>query len=264
MARILGKEVAAAAPYFWVTPLVDVIEAAAKTIPDYTFTAESFPTPRGYIWFQRPLVLHADPDPERRVVLTSLSWGVHTDAPEPDGGVAAYAWGYASHSARSAGLPSLSSVVTLGWTLRETNAWSDERPFATGADRDSLRTAISHRFQACLAACLSFLEQRIVVASAAQVARATRRRMERQAPAHEPIVRVVELRRRAAEHGERVAADDPEAANWQHRWVVSGHWRRQYYPSSEAHKPVYIHPYVKGPEDRPLKPPATTVYAVRR
>src|SRR5438445_9723562 len=28
-------------------------------------------------------------------------------------------------------------------------------------------------------------------------------------------------------------------------WIVSGHLRRQYYPASDAHKPLHIAPYVK-------------------
>ena len=51
---------------------------------------------------------------------------------------------------------------------------------------------------------------------------------------------------------------------WQCQWIVSGHWRRQFYRSSGAHKPRYIAPYVKGPADKPLKAPAGAVFAVTR
>lgn len=37
------------------------------------------------------------------------------------------------------------------------------------------------------------------------------------------------------------------------RWVVSGHWRQHWYPRLEIHRPMWISPYVKGPEDAPLK-----------
>lgn len=37
-----------------------------------------------------------------------------------------------------------------------------------------------------------------------------------------------------------------------HRWVVRGHWRRQWYPSIRQHRPRWIMPFIKGPEDAPL------------
>ena len=81
---------------------------------------------------------------------------------------------------------------------------------------------------------------------------------------HVPAVRVIELRRReydSREHEQSGASDGPA---WQYQWIVSGHWRRQYYPASKAHKPRYIAPYVKGPADKPLKAPAGDVFAVTR
>jgi len=121
-----------------------------------------------------------------------------------------------------------------------------------------------HRF---LAGCLSFLEQRIATAVARPVSRAARRRIDRSRPMAEPAaaVRVVELRRR--EHSARdddIADGDSEGPAWHCQWIVSGHWRRQYYPASNAHKPRYIAPYVKGPQDKPLKPPGNQLFVVKR
>jgi hypothetical protein len=33
---------------------------------------------------------------------------------------------------------------------------------------------------------------------------------------------------------------------------VRGHWRNQWYPSMQAHRPKYIPEHIKGPEDKPL------------
>jgi hypothetical protein len=121
-----------------------------------------------------------------------------------------------------------------------------------------------HRF---LAGCLSFLEQRIATAVERPVSRAARRRVDRSRPMAEPAaaVRVIELRRREqSEHGDDIADDDSEGPAWQSQWIVSGHWRQQYYRASNAHKPRYIAPYVKGPADKPLKAPAGDVFAVLR
>jgi hypothetical protein len=37
------------------------------------------------------------------------------------------------------------------------------------------------------------------------------------------------------------------------RWPVDGHWRDQWYPASEVHRPIWIDGYIKGPEGAPLK-----------
>jgi hypothetical protein len=34
--------------------------------------------------------------------------------------------------------------------------------------------------------------------------------------------------------------------------VVRGHWRNQWYPSLNARRPLWIAPYLKGPDDAPL------------
>ena len=59
---------------------------------------------------------------------------------------------------------------------------------------------------------------------------------------------VVRLRREAGEGNEPSGNE----ANYSHRFIVSGHWRNQWYPSDQIHRQIWISPYVKGPEDRPL------------
>lgn len=62
-----------------------------------------------------------------------------------------------------------------------------------------------------------------------------------------PYVTVVRLRRpKAAPSG------DHHKVEWDHQWIVSGHWRNQYFPSIKGHRQIWISPYVKGPEDKPL------------
>lgn len=84
-------------------------------------------------------------------------------------------------------------------------------------------------------------------------ARHARRRMTR---AHLPVspISVITLRRRESHH------DDGEThVDWQHRWMVRGHWRKQPYKEENAdgekvtvYRNIYINPYLKGPEDKPL------------
>lgn len=49
--------------------------------------------------------------------------------------------------------------------------------------------------------------------------------------------------------------------DWKFRWLVRGHHRAQWCPSTRDHKLMWIAPYVKGPEGLPMK---TTAYKVVR
>ena len=71
-------------------------------------------------------------------------------------------------------------------------------------------------------------------------------------------VRVVTLKRRRAR-----SKGESEAVEWSHRWVVQMHKRRQWYPSTQEHKVIFVGPFVKGPEGKPLKPASTGVTSVR-
>jgi hypothetical protein len=75
-------------------------------------------------------------------------------------------------------------------------------------------------------------------------------------------VKTVCLRRRA--ESPHLAGNGGKEIEWQHQWVVSPHWRKQWYPSKGAHEPVYVESYLKGPEGKPLLPPRSTVYVVKR
>jgi len=65
----------------------------------------------------------------------------------------------------------------------------------------------------------------------------------------------------ASSHAGEIGKEPPE---WRVQWLVAGHWRRQYYPALKAHKPRYIAPHVKGPADKPLKPPVSQLFVVKR
>ncbi|MFF5522570.1 hypothetical protein [Streptomyces coeruleorubidus] len=72
--------------------------------------------------------------------------------------------------------------------------------------------------------------------------RATRKRLRRLG--HEPAsVRLIGLRR---------PKPGPEKGDgsreYHYRWIVRGHWRQQWYPKRQVHRPVWIAPHVKGPE----------------
>ena len=47
-------------------------------------------------------------------------------------------------------------------------------------------------------------------------------------------------------------SDGDGGSEWHHQWLVSGHYRAQWYPSESAHHVIWIAPHLKGPADAPL------------
>lgn len=110
-----------------------------------------------------------------------------------------------------------------------------------------------------VAAQIEFLKSTIVISEKESLPRRIRRQAEREIK-HEPIVRVIRLRRK--EHGQ--GSGSGGSVDWQNQWLVRPHWRNQYHPSTGERKPIFIDAYIKGPEDKPFKPPKDYVFKVDR
>ncbi len=94
-----------------------------------------------------------------------------------------------------------------------------------------------------------FSSQKLLDTEIRRPPRPALRRWERESNLEIPEEMVIHLRR--IDHtGKRDG--DPGEVEWSHRWWVDGHWRNQWYPSTQDHRPVWIDGYVKGPEDKPL------------
>lgn len=61
-------------------------------------------------------------------------------------------------------------------------------------------------------------------------------------------VTVIRLRRRKSR-----PADSAGDVDWSCQWIVRGHWRKQWYPKQREHRQRYVAPYIKGPQDKPLR-----------
>lgn len=103
-----------------------------------------------------------------------------------------------------------------------------------------------------------WLQQRIIQITQVEAPCKLRRRAKRlNLPAS---ISVISLRKREyVREGQSSHSD----VDWQYRWVVSGHWRNQFYPSLQCHKPIWIDPFMKGPDDKPLKE-SSRLFAVIR
>lgn len=110
-----------------------------------------------------------------------------------------------------------------------------------------------------VAAKLDFMRSTVIAQHAVAAGRGLRRDWKRKTGTDAPLVRVVTLRRQHA-----TADGAAGTVDWSCRWIVSGHWRNQFLPASGGHRPTWIAPHVKGPDSAPLKPPAVTVFVVKR
>lgn len=63
-----------------------------------------------------------------------------------------------------------------------------------------------------------------------------------------PKVSTITLRRTQGTHDKTDAL-----VEWQHRWIVRGHWRKQACGHNrQERKRIWINPFMKGPDDKPL------------
>ena len=74
-----------------------------------------------------------------------------------------------------------------------------------------------------------------------------------------PAVTLIDIRR-----PQRAPHDPSEATGerqYNRRWWVGGHWRQQACgPNHSQRKPIYVAPYIKGPEDKPLSSERVNVW----
>lgn len=259
------------APFYWAPAMCELLSTSAATLPDWTLHADDLPARNGFCWFATPLPLPDAPHNQYGPV-RALGWvqGFDTStlpaAPEPiagglvnlppDLGPQAIQLMFWQLDAKDELYPTTSVRWTVGMTLSDLlTGLVAARPSYAGDAR------IRHKV-ALVGAAWALLGQRLLRASPAPIARASRRRVERQGWHMEPVVRVVELRR--TEH-QPAATESIASVDWHCRWMVAGHWREQPCgPGRVLRRPTWVLPYVKGPEDKPLKPPSTKVFAVVR
>lgn len=95
---------------------------------------------------------------------------------------------------------------------------------------------------------LMLLHQPLVVEGLVKAGRQERRQAERHGQPAPPDVRVLTLRLPQHQYEDKVTS----RVQWTHRWLVSGHWRKQWYATEQVHRPIWIAPFIKGPAEKEL------------
>lgn len=220
------------AELFFVTgPMASLAVAAAGSLPDFRVDTHDLPSKSGFLLYEIPITHLDDADVmsgySMDADVTGVIWNHFDD------GLVALAW------------LGERGVVGLHYFLLN-GLVGALVPGSTGC-RQALAT---------LKSTWILLGQTLASVEDAHYDRAARRRIEKQGKTP-PRVRVISLRRRA---GESSGDSDRE---YHHQWIVRGHWRQQWYPERQVHRPIWIAPHIKGPEGAPLLG-GEKVYALKR
>jgi hypothetical protein len=271
------------AAMWWVEPeACDVLDVSAPTWPaDHLLSYQDPVTISGLAVFARDIEGHdASPNNEGVVVrVSALLWGPSMLPPthgypkgRPGTSVAMFrrldlGEGLNSNELRLAG-PQLGALVEVHGDPMLLNvpqmangvlwAYLGRTDWTYGAGSDVMMPDNPYGTSEVTAA--SMAEDRRLLASLWQLTRtpvvrntehhlprAAARRVERSGG--DPKVRVLTLggARPASTPGEHTTRE------WQHRWVVRPHWRRQPYgPGRTQHRTILVGPYMKGPDDKPF------------
>ncbi|HYW25765.1 MAG TPA: hypothetical protein VE953_16455 [Terriglobales bacterium] len=252
---------AAADPYHWLPEMCDLLEQVSAEMPPWTLRREALPTDFGFCWFEAPL-----PSTVGFPHVVALTWGVHRARAGPPARPDTLLIGVYGGDPRD--WQRIRPLLNLTWEQGTRITMEDLDPDAAG-ERPPGRVPVfesaeqrraAWRFFLYVAAIFALLEQRILVARPEGIDRAALRRLKKAKARTPPAILVVRLRR--AVHEGDDADGHPRA--WTCRWIVRGHWRQQFYPSSGEYRPIFILPYIKGPDDMPLRAPAERVFAVVR
>lgn len=254
--------------YFWEPRVTQLVLASGQQLPSHIkFDPRWMLTRSGWWWFgpSSPLIGYSDGHTHRYVAaLLYYTKGdrvhIHT---------------YYREGNRLLALGALSwhTVDTLEQTLEDYAQQTSkikvtEEDDESGVKADAIRTKMMEQLvewkQASRNALVTFacgnlwLQQKIIVHEVGLLTRSASRRLERAGRLQDVLV--VRLRRK--EFAPRPKDGESEPVDWAWQWVVHGHWRDQ--PTKDGIKLIWIHPFIKGPEDKPLKPTAVRVFDVSR
>ena len=233
--------------YYISEEIADVLVGGFDTLPNTPLGEVRPNSLYGWAFFQRPIVCPFPTPFDTMWEIKGLAWG-----PVGRDSVGGLNLGIFVRSPQSSHLP-CSGMMSWPWE----SGWDrirEEKAQAGVADRELmvwLRKLVFSFF--------AFIRQECVSIQTTPASRPIRRHLPKAYTA-EPVIKIIQLRRRSpATNG-----GESQSRGYSCRWLVRGHWRNQFYPSSQSHRPRFIPAYVKGPDDKPLKPTKSSIFAVVR
>lgn len=206
--------------------------SAARSMPEFEMHRDDLPAEFGVMWFEIPLNAEGDPihacawqvvtdrDAHRVVQSVQITFYVSTDCT-----TSRVTW------TRFKGIELVRISMSGG---------QDQVLIGDNASPEAGQWGLAVRCAWLL------MQQRIATVVDHHPDRASARRMARRG--HGPsLVRVITLR--SPEHH---FEPGESGRTYRHRWVVRGHWRKQWYATQSRHVPIWISPHIKGPGEAPL------------
>jgi hypothetical protein len=255
------------------TDMQHLLMQAAHDLPqDIRFDIHSLLTPRGFCMFEE--TIYGEDVAGKKIAMSGIAWNevlisetpYHLPIPDdetPDKAVLIYFFTPTDDMADDINRDMLPELRAAGWLIGP-YAISHFYPIGDGAKipEGSLPGAqlVTGLLRVFIAMQL-LAQQKIGAPITMAPDRASRKRYARKYDgAPDRMITLITLRRK------NVKKDDEESAKveWQRRWVVRGHWRKQWYPSLKRHDWKYIYEYIKGPEDKPLVQTERRVFNFRR
>lgn len=261
-------------------PMVDLVTVAAASLPEFTLMPEDLPAPAGLMVFAKSIAWATGElgmAEGMAAPITAVSWSLMSLYVLSVSAMRDFVWftwysdrdlfhadclarGLLTDAAvrqRSADHPSrltLDNETFVGCSETQLPATTsvgrqDDGRFGwVTRDMQEVRQnrADTLHFAEIAKTAFVLMDQPIAATADHDYTRTERKLVERRTGAEPPPVRVLTLRR-PAHHS--TGQSDRE---YHHQWIVRGHWRQQWYPSREVHRPVWIAPHVKGDPDKPM------------
>jgi len=259
-ARHATRRLADAELFFVTKEMTELSIAASASLPPFSLLPEDLPTPTGLIFFETPFFRGAStalsaavwsrwdgPTASGEYVRDGIWVDWYTDAQRVAGD-----WERAGEDPEMVRLAR--TGPRLGYSGDTTVSFSADpaavarygmvMPFTPDPDGDPARGELG-RCMATLKTAWLLMMQPISSVVEATLDRPSRRRLQRVDEPPAPV-RVISLRRTTS------TATGSDGRDYHHQWIVRGHWRQQWYPARQVHRPVWIAPHVKGPEGAPM------------
>jgi hypothetical protein len=248
-----AQTVAGARTYLVAEDMLTLAEHASKTMPVEPLAEDDLPAPNGFMTFERGLAL---PDVRgNEVVMSAFAWRrYHFE------GNTGIIWTYYSDPSDerdcSYDIPPEYRLRVRLLLLGEDMEFFGRQPAAPDVIADHFKESgctpeiatETVRYMRTLPMALWAMMRDYAAVDEVAADRPTRRRLAKAGSPVRPNVLVVKLRRPKHEADDHV----PGSVEWSRRWIVNGHWRRQWYATLGMHRAKWIAPFVKGPADKPL------------
>lgn len=243
------------AALWWVTDeMTTLVEHAAESLPETTLTNELLPDDDGLVVFAHSLV-GTQSDDGSPITTDAILWsrGQQRSTGQPSVEIASYHFLSAGAQIGNT-LYGYHTNDADRWTPTGTATWLfGEDTEATLDDQVETSKASTSEDRRWLAALWLLASQPLAAVETQRAYRqAAKRSKRRQVPSD---VRLVDMRRAATPRPETHKSEG--GRRWGHRTIVGGEsggfWRQQACgPRWSQRRPVWIEPYMAGPEDGPL------------